>query len=214
MKNISTIISDLSKVGANPVKSNNSLQWCNGNREECKALFVEIFKAVDNTISDFQYLGEYDEIVDWMTNTKGKGLLLTGGCGRGKSVIATGVIPVLLKMATNCVVRAVHAEHLERSCAPTVVGMPNKSLNIDYLCAISYPIIDDMGVEVQIGNYGERYEGINRVLNVAEQQAKAVFITTNLNGEEVMERYGLRTIDRLMHLCKVVKFKQDESLRK
>ena len=214
MANIANIISDLSKVGANPVKSNNSLQWCNGNREECKALFIEIFKAVDNTITDFQYLEEYDEIVDWMTDTKGKGLLLAGGCGRGKSVVATGVIPVLLKMATNCTVRAVHAEQLERSCTPTVVGMPNKSVNMDYLCAVSFPIIDDMGVEVQVGNYGEKYEGINRVLNVAEQQAKAVFITTNLIGEDVMERYGMRTVDRLAHLCKIVKFKQGDSLRK
>ena len=85
---------------------------------------------------------------------------------------------------------------------------------MDYLCAVSFPIIDDMGVEVQVGNYGEKYEGINRVLNVAEQQAKAVFITTNLNGEDVMERYGMRTVDRLAHLCKIVKFKQGDSLRK
>ncbi|MBQ1201089.1 MAG: hypothetical protein IIX59_03850 [Alistipes sp.] len=34
MANIANIISDLSKVGANPVKSNNSLKWCNGNRED------------------------------------------------------------------------------------------------------------------------------------------------------------------------------------
>jgi DNA replication protein DnaC len=149
-----------------------------------------------------------------MTDTKGKGLLLAGGCGRGKSVVATGVIPVLLKMATNCTVRAIHAEQFERSCTPTVVGMPNKSVNLDYLCSASFPIIDDMGVEVQVGNYGEKYEGINRVLNVAEQQAKAVFITTNLNSEEVMERYGMRTFDRLKHLCKIVKFKQGDSLRK
>lgn len=214
MNKIVTIIKDLNKVGVNPVKSNNALKWCKGNREACKNLFIEIFKAVDNTISDFQYLEEYDEIVDWMTDTKGKGLLLTGGCGRGKSIIATGVIPVLLKMATNCAVRAVHAEHLDRPCTPTIEGMPNKPINIDYLCAVSYPIIDDIGVEVQIGGSGEKYEGVNRVINVAEQQAKAVFVTTNLNGEQIMERYGMRTVDRLAHLCKIVKFKHNDSLRK
>ena len=74
MNKIVSIIKDLNKVGVNPVKSNNALKWCKGNREACKNLFIEIFKAVDNTISDFQYLEEYDEIVDWMTDTKGKGL--------------------------------------------------------------------------------------------------------------------------------------------
>ena len=71
-----------------------------------------------------------------------------------------------------------------------------------------------IGVEVQIGGYGEKYEGVNRVINVAEQRAKAVFVTTNLNGEQIMERYGMRTVDRLAHLCKIVKFKHNDSLRK
>ena len=215
MKSTKEVINGLARFGANPVKANNnSLKWCNGNREKCKALFIEIFKAVDKTITDFHYLEEYDEIIDWMTDTKGKGLLLTGGCGRGKSVIATGVIPVLLKMATNCVVRAVHAENFEKSCDITVEGMPKNSLNIDYLCATAYPIIDDIGVEVQLGYYGEKYEGVNRVLNVAEQRAKAVFITTNLSDKEIAKRYGVRTIDRLIRLCRFIEFKQDESLRR
>ena len=104
---IDNIISSLGKNGSNLVRANNSIKWCNGDRDKCKALFIEIFKAVDKTITEFQYLEEYDEVVNWMTDTKGKGLLLMGGCGKGKSIIATGVIPVLLKIATNCEVRPI-----------------------------------------------------------------------------------------------------------
>ena len=117
-------------------------------------------------------------------------------------------------MATNLDTRAVHAEHFEKECRQTIMSMPAKSINIDYLCATAFPIIDEVGAEVQIGKYGEKYEGVQKVVNVAEQQSKAVFISTNLDGEELLRRYGARTVDRLNHLCRAVVFKDQDSLRK
>lgn len=210
---IDNIISSLGKNGSNLVRVNNSLKWCNGDRDKCKALFIEIFKAVDKTITKFQYLEEYDEVVNWMTDTKGKGLLLMGGCGKGKSIIATGVIPVLLKIATNCEVRPISAEQLGTHCDPTIPTMPSKPINLDYLLATGYPIIDDMGAEAQIYYQGDKQEGVNLIIDAAERRIRPLFITTNLNVEQIYERYGARTNDRLSRLCEVIEFEGADSFR-
>ena len=55
-----------------------------GTMEECKKALSFYFQKLDNTASSFQWLPEYDEIADWMSDTQGKGLLLMGSCGRGK----------------------------------------------------------------------------------------------------------------------------------
>ena len=75
-------------------------KWCwrwGKTSQECKALFTRIFMQVDDTIDDFVWLPEYDQIVDWMTNTNDKGLMLMGDCGRGKSLILNYVLPVLFR---------------------------------------------------------------------------------------------------------------------
>ena len=77
----------------------------------------------------------------------------------------------------------------------------------------SFPAIDELGVEPMLNDYGERYEGFNLVLNAAERYHRPVFITTNLCEEQIYNRYGERTMDRLAHLCRSVHF-SGESLRK
>ena len=83
-----------------------------GTYEECKSMFVESFKMVDKTIKNFEYLDEYDSVVKWMVNTDGKGLLMAGSCGRGKSVILNGVLPLLFRARFNKVLRPVAARNL------------------------------------------------------------------------------------------------------
>jgi len=46
-----------------------------------------------------EWLVEYDQIVNWLTNNKGKGLLLIGPPGIGKSEICMKVIPMIFRMA-------------------------------------------------------------------------------------------------------------------
>ena len=58
-----------------------------------------------------------------------------------------------------------------------------------------------------------RMRGINLILNAAERYHRPVFITTNLTEQQILNRYGERTLDRILHLCRTVKFK-GESLRR
>jgi DNA replication protein DnaC len=92
MKRVNEIIGQL--MGEHKLRINEKWCWSWGSREECDRLFRYIFREVDRTFELYEHLPEYDEVIDWMTNTDDKGLMLMGDCGRGKSIILNGVLPV------------------------------------------------------------------------------------------------------------------------
>jgi DNA replication protein DnaC len=192
----------------NVVRQPTAFSW--GGFEQCKELFTQIFIEVDKTVKEFEYLPEYDEIVQWMTNTEGKGLLLRGTKGRGKSTILTCVLPVLFIMK-NLVLKPVPANDIgvkEYSEINRSVWFPN----LEYLKKTRFPAIDELGLEPQVNEFGEKFEGFNMIIDSAEQKIKPIFITTNLEPEQLLKRYESRTLDRLGRLCKTVVFNGD-SLR-
>ncbi|MCX6222448.1 MAG: hypothetical protein NTZ69_15865 [Bacteroidia bacterium] len=170
-----------------------------GTKPECEEQFISAFQAVDKTIEKYLHLPEYDQIINWMTDTKGKGLFLTGSCGRGKSIIITGVLPLIFYTKMNKILRCYRADEI-----PQKVDEINKSWVV---------IIDELGVETQVNNYGEKSEGFNTIINLAENRITPLFISTNLTTSQILSRYGERTLDRISRLCRVVTF-TGESLRK
>lgn len=213
VQSIQTIIKELQKETTILVRQPVSFSWCN-NITEAGELLETIFKEVDKTVEYFQLLEEYYHVKSWMMNTEGKGLLLMGSCGRGKSVIASGVIPVLFRMKGKYL-RPVHAQDMTKPTPqqPYLAYGQRPETWLDYLQRCPFPIIDELGVEMQVNDYGEKCEGFNLVVNAAERYNRPMFITTNLTEEQILARYGERTLDRLGHLCKTVKF-TGESLRK
>lgn len=186
-----------------------------GTRDYCMQLFRHIFEQVDHTFVKYEHLPEYDEIIDWMTYTDGKGLMLMGDCGRGKSVVITRIIPVLMRMYSRQMLYPVHASEFSKTypfAMQTENYNPNAT-NLEYLTRISFPIIDELGVEPMMNDYGEKCEGFNVILNAAERFQRPVFVTTNLTEVQILDRYGERTMDRLAHLCRTIHF-EGESLRK
>jgi DNA replication protein DnaC len=170
-----------------------------GTKIECKEQFISAFQAVDNTIEKYMHLPEYDQVIEWMTETKGKGLLLTGSCGRGKSIIVTGVLPLIFYTKLNKILKYYRAEEI-----------PKK---IDEICKSWAVVIDELGVETQVNNYGEKSEGFNTIINMAETKIAPLFISTNLTPAAILSRYGERTLDRISRLCLMINF-SGESLRK
>lgn len=169
-----------------------------GDRKTCEKMFEDLFLAVDGSVKEFRMLPEYSSIVDWMVDNEGKGLCLWGDCGRGKSTIITGVIPMLFLMRGK-VIRSELAQ-----------SIPSK---IASLIGSRIVCIDEVGTEPLVNDFGEKYEGFNSIINVAEDRLKLVFITTNLLPQQILDRYGERTMERINRLCKQVRFKGD-SLRR
>ena len=166
-----------------------------GTKEELKEMFVKAFKHYDRTIDTYTHLPAYDEIIDWLVDTKGRGLMLMGECGLGKSTILNYVIPAIFRTKTNKSLKSISAKDL---------GIIEKSIT-------TFIIIDDLGTESIKNDYGTKIDAVADAISYAEDSSKTLLITTNLSGKSLKERYDERTLDRLRK-CKVVVIK-GESFR-
>ena len=158
-----------------------------GTREELKEMFIKAFEYYDRTIDKYEHLPAYDEIIDWLVDTRGRGLMLMGECGLGKSTILNYVIPAIFRTKTNKVLRSIPAKELaavDRNVAPFI-------------------IIDDLGTESIKNDYGTKIDAVADAISYAEDSSKTLLITTNLSPNSLKERYDERTLDRLRK-CKVV----------
>ena len=165
-------------------------------KEELKEMFVKAFEHYDTTIDKYEHLPAYDEIIDWLSDTKGRGLMLMGECGLGKSTILNYVIPAIFRTKTNKVLRSIPAKE---------IGVVEKNKS-------PFIIIDDLGTESIKNDYGTKIDGVSDAISYAEDASKTLLITTNLSGNALKERYDERTVDRLRK-CKVVVIK-GKSFRK
>ncbi len=72
-------------------------------------------------------------------------------------------------------------------------------------------IIDDLGKEEPINNYGVKYESMTNFLDVRHEQylkyGALTFITTNLSLGSIAKRYGDRTESRLHQICTIIPLK-------
>jgi len=162
-----------------------------GSYEECKELFIAAFKFCDETVSDFVWKEQYDKIIIWMTDTKGTGLFITGDVGLGKSTITEKVIPLLFLEKLNKMVHCAHANEIGKIK--------------EQLITKRFLTIDEIGVEVLHNEFGIRSIPFKELVENAERKCNILFISTNLNKEQMLERYDVRTLDRIKRLCTLVK---------
>lgn len=141
----------------------------------------------------------YRPIVDWMTDNKGKGLLMFGGCGLGKSVIGMYILPLLIKDVHKKVVNIFSAQELNQK--------------IDEILKLHIIYIDDIGTEDNLNSYGNKRMPFAELCDAAEKKGKLLILATNLSIDELTQRYGDRVVDRLIATTKAVPFTGD-SLRK
>ena len=146
---------------------------------------------------EFVWLDEYDEVADWLSDNHGRGLLLYGHCGLGKTLLARHILPFIYERVFRRLFR-----HFDASDLTT---------NLDYILSSNICTIDDVGTE-PISQF--RSVGFADVVDQAEKKNRLLIITTNLDAEGLKERYGDRVIDRLAHVTKRVLFTNAESLRR
>lgn len=148
---------------------------------------------------DPQWLPEYEQIVDWLTDNHGKGLLCMGNLGRGKTIICTKIIPVLMDRSLHRKVYALNVSELNARF--------DVYKNYKYIC------IDDIGSEYESVKYGEHRIPVAEMVDIAEKEGNLLILTTNLTVSELAAKYGERTVDRLRAITQIVLF-QGKSLRK
>jgi len=181
-----------------------------GNKEILKYMFIESFKKYDTTIKEFHWLPEYNEIIDWLVDTHGKGLYLTGDCGRGKTNIILGVILPLYLIRFKAILPGYHATQLSDRVPPQFDNLYRWIYELYKKWKVAY--IDELGTERMVTDFGEKFEPFNEILNIAELKLNVLIISSNLTGEQFLNRYGDRSMDRIKRLCNIITFK-GESLR-
>ena len=164
---------------------------------EPQKVIIKIPDAKENILRGMKYyaedpvwLPEYNEIVDWATDNKGRGLLVKGNCGLGKTLICGKILPVLINFYCHKVVNPVNAQKL------------NTDLDNVLLRHIIY--IDDIGTEGMSIKYGDKRLAFAELVDEAEKKGKLLMITTNLNDKELSEKYGERVLDRLHAITKSI----------
>ncbi len=164
-------------------------------------MVVEGLKAyckVKNT--EPQWNEAYDQVVEWLKNNKGKGLLVYGDMGTGKSLLCRDIIPTILEKKyenqnNNAVCSSINAYDMAHHGTEDLVGYSR------------FIMIDDVGVEEDFNNYGTRRCIFSEIVDYAEENGRGLIITSNLNLQQMKDKYGVRTFDRLTSLVKPVIFK-------
>lgn len=146
-----------------------------------------------------QLLPEYQSVAKWLENNEGRGLFLYGNCGRGKTIIAQYVVPAILLKYCRKVVACYDAQEMNEKL--------NEVLQRKLLC------IDDIGTEDVSVVYGNKRLAFLEVVDAAEKQGKLLIVTSNLNHEQLVEKYGDRAMDRIRATTKRILFAGD-SLRR
>lgn len=141
----------------------------------------------------------YRPIVDWMSDNKGRGLLLAGECGLGKTLIGMRILPLILNATCRKIVACYKAQDLNTK--------PDEVLSKHIV------YIDDIGTESISNIYGNKRVPFAELCDMAEQKGKLLIISTNYDAIHLAEKYGERTVDRLKATTKYVSL-TGQSLRK
>lgn len=169
--------------------------------ENAKQILAEYFKFfISQRGETFINRKEYSQVGEWLEDNQSKGLLLYGNVGTGKSQLARLVIPAILLNYQRLIVGVYDAITLNKN--------PDEVLKRHILC------VDDIGTEnKETIIYGQHRQPLAELLDSCEKSGKLIIMTSNLNGEELLNRYGERTLDRIRAMTKRILF-TGESLRK
>jgi len=166
------------------------------------AISIKIKNAPDIFAKAFQYLLDmqgrkyvhkdgYEKIIAWLSDNESKGLLLLGNCSLGKTFITRYVMPAILLKYTNIVLKSYD---LNRDSIETILSKK--------IC-----VIDDVGTEDVKNEYGTKRMAFSEIVDNAEKNSNLLIITTNLTGDEIKTRYGLRVYERLIAITTQVAIK-------
>jgi len=140
----------------------------------------------------FEWLSEYGQVAEWLTNNRGLGLCLYGNNGTGKTILVQRVIPLLLFHHCRKIIKCFNYYDLN-----------TKTDSITSMRLIS---IDDVGVESEGVVYGNKRWVFPEIMDIAEKCGNIVIFSSNLDAKGFCDKYGIRTFERIVATTKRIKF--------
>lgn len=188
MRTIAETISELKEHGY--YKDNRMFFKC----PEAENFFTEVMKLFQMTM-----LPEYKQVIEYLKDNNGSGLIMFGANGRGKTLIAQKILPI-------------YYFHFFNKILPLYDGISMND-DVDEILTKKMICIDDIGQEDVKNNYGEKSIPFMEIMDMAEKKGNLVILTTNLNPQWIEKKYGIRARERIRACCTAISF-NGESLRK
>ena len=147
-----------------------------------------------------KWLPAYDEVAEWLSDNRGRGLLCVGTSGLGKTVVCEKILPVILGRKV-----------------PLVKATEMRG-RIDELLKERVVIIDDLGRE-PAKYYGNPDDSFYRLCDAAERDGNLLIVTTNLSTtpvsdprypSSIQERYGPEVVSRLRTIIRSIEFRGED----
>lgn len=144
--------------------------------------------------------------VQELSRDRTKGLLLIGNVGVGKTHLADAIYNHLAgnKIKIHCG---------DDSNVDFLVPFSDANANGGSYCSTADQVydhhvyLDDLGSEIIRNSYGTILDRCGKFLTRYYEHGKGrLIITTNLDGNALIAKYGARVFDRLVDKCVVVKF--------
>lgn len=150
------------------------------------------------------------DIAAWLTAPDATPwLLLTGNPGTGKSTMLRAIMWFLRH-------QFMEFKKFPASDLPTIF-LDNAELAVSQIMGgnwCRYLLLDDVGTEpIVVKSFGNEVSPFVRVVEARYDRRLPLIITSNLAPGDFLERYGIRTHDRMRELCTVVGF-TGQSFRK
>jgi len=119
------------------------------------------------------------------------GLFLMGNVGTGKTFFFKKVNPTPITIFSL----QDHALDSAEEIKASVLGVQDREV-----------VFDDIGTEPTLNRYGTRFEILPWIVEQRLELRCRTHFTTNIQGAQLRERYGDRTLDRIKSLCKAFPF--------
>lgn len=143
----------------------------------------------------------FKKYCDKYPSVKYKNALIMGGTGVGKSYLMYAVANEFMKNGFSVLyVSAIKLNSLMLSYHTSFVSERDVYLADVIDCDLL--IIDDLGSEQKIKNVTDEY--LLKILDERERADKPVFVTTNLNEEQLKNSYNERVFSRLFNVNKTI----------
>jgi len=161
---------------------------------------TELREAMEFFIGrDLVWLPQYEQVAEWLADNRGRGLCLYGTNGTGKTILIQKAIPALLFRFYAKIVKCFNYYDL--------------NANAEAILTRRLLSIDDAGMETEGVIYGNKRWIFPEILDIAEKRNNVVIFSSNLDGQGFIDKYGVRTFERIVATTKRIEFNQ-KSLRK
>lgn len=143
----------------------------------------------------------FKKYCDKYPSVKYKNALVMGGTGVGKSYLMYAVANEFRKNGFSVIfVSAIQLDRLMLLYHTSLAS--ERDVYLDDVIDCDLLIIDDLGSEQKIKNVTD--ENLLKILDEREKAGKPVFVTTNLNEEQLKSAYNERVFSRLGNVNKTI----------